>query len=56
MFDVWHGSISLNFVKDMKINRLINVEYQHKSNSVMEGYALFINMDHKHGLYSIFHA
>ena len=35
---------------------LINIEYQHKSNSVTEGYPLFINMDHKHGLYSIFHA
>ena len=56
MFDVWHSSISLNFVKDLKINRLINVEYQHKSNSVTEGYALFIYMDHKHGLYSIFYA
>ena len=27
----------------------MNIEYQHKSNSVTEGYALFINMDHKHG-------
>ena len=54
MFDVWHGSISLQFLKNLKLNRLINIDYQHKSNSVTEGYALFINMDHKHGLYSIF--
>ena len=44
MFDVWHGSISLQFLKNLKLNRLINIEYQHKSNSVTEGYALFINM------------
>ena len=56
MFDVWHGSISLQFLKNLKVNRLMNIEYQHKSNSVTEGYALFINMDHKHGLYSIFQA
>ena len=54
MFDVWHGSISLQFLKNLKVSRLINIECQHKSNSVTEGYALFINMDHKHGLYSIF--
>ena len=30
------------------MNRLINIDYQHKSNSLTEGYALFINMDHKH--------
>ena len=56
IFDVWYGSISLQFLKNLKLNRLINIEYQHKSNSVTEGYALFINMDHKHGLYSIFYA
>ena len=56
MFDVWHGSTSLQFLKNLKLNRLINIEYQHKSNSVTKGYALFINMNHKHGLYSIFHA
>ena len=56
MFDVWHGSISLQFHKSLKVNRLINIEHQHKSNSVTEVYALFINMDHKHGLYSIFQA
>ena len=49
MFDVWHGSISLQFLKNLKLNRPINVDYQYKSNSVTEGYALFINMDHKHG-------
>ena len=38
------------------LNRLINIEYQYKSNSVTEGYALFINMDQKQGLYSIFYA
>ena len=54
MFDVWHGSISLQFLKNLKVNRLMNIEYQHKSNSVTEGYALFINMDHMHGLHSIF--
>ena len=49
MFDVWHSSISLQFLKNLKLNRLINIDYQHKSNSVTECYALFINMDHKHG-------
>ena len=53
MFDVSHGSISLLFLKNLKLNR--NIEYQHKSNSVKKGYALFINMDHKYGLYSIVH-
>ena len=38
------------------LNMLINTEYQYKSNSVTEGNVLFINMDHKHGSYSIFHA
>ena len=56
MFDVWHGSTSLQFLKNLKLNRLINIEYQHKSNSVTKGYALFINMNYKHGLYSIFQA
>ena len=56
MFDVWHGSISLQFLKNMKLNRIINIEYKHKSNSVTKGYVLFINMYHKHGLYSVFHA
>ena len=56
IFDVWYGSISLQFLKNLKLNRLINIEYQHKSNSVTKSYALSINMDHKHGLYSIFHA
>ena len=50
IFDAWHGSISLQFIKNLKFNRLISI------NSVMEGYAVFLNMDHKHGLYSIFHA
>ena len=54
MFDVWHGSISLQFLKNLKVNRLMNIKYQHKSNSVTEGYALFISMDHKHRLYSVF--
>ena len=55
MFDVWHGStISLQFLKNLKVNRLMNIEYQHISNSVTEGYELLINMDHNHGLYSIF--
>ena len=44
MFDVWHGSISLQFLKNLKLNRLINIEYQHKLNSVTEGHALFINV------------
>ena len=44
MFDVWHGSISLHLLKNLKLNRLINIECQHKLNSVTEGYALFINM------------
>ena len=56
MFDVWHGYISLQFIKNLKVNRLINIEYQYKSNSVMEGYALLINMNNKCGLYSIFQA
>ena len=56
IFDVWHGSISLQFLKNLKVDRLINIEYQHKSNSVTEGYALFINVDQKHRLYSIFQA
>ena len=54
MFDVWHGPISLQFLKNLKLNRLINIGYQDKINSVTERYALFINMDHEHGLYSIF--
>ena len=33
----------------MKLNRLVDIDYKHKSNSLTEGYALFINMDHKHG-------
>ena len=53
MFDL---VISLQFLKNLKLNRLINIEYQYKSNSVAEGYTVFLNMDHKHGLYSIFHA
>ena len=56
IFDAWHGSTSLQFLKNLKLNRLINIEYQHKSNSVTKGYALFINMNYKHGLYSIFQA
>ena len=56
IFEVWHGFIPLQFLKNLKLNRLISIEYQHKSNSVTESYALSINMDHKHGLYSIFHA
>ena len=56
MFDVWNGSTSLYFLKNLKLNRLTNVELQHNSNSVTKGYALFINMEHKHGLYPIFHA
>ena len=45
MFNVWHGYISLVFFKNLKLNRLINIEYQHKSKSVTKSYALFINMD-----------
>ena len=46
MFDVGHGSISLQFLKNLKLSRLINIEYQHKWNSVTEDYALWvINMD-----------
>ena len=56
MFDVWHVSISLQFLKNLKVNRLMNIEYQHKSNSVTKAYTLFINMDHKHGLNSILQA
>ena len=56
MFDVQHDSTSLQFLKNLKMNRLMNTEYQHKSNSVTEGYALFINTDDKNGLYSIFQA
>ena len=49
MFDVWRGSISLQLLKNLKLNRLMNIEYQLKSNTVREVYALFINMDHKYG-------
>ena len=56
MFDVSHGSFSQQFIKNLKFNRIINLENKHKLNSVTKVYALFINMDHKHGLYSIFHA
>ena len=55
-FDVWHGSISLQFLKNLKLNRLIYIEYRHNSDSATEDYALFINVDHKHGLYPICHA
>ena len=56
MFDVSHGSISLQFLKNLKLNGVINIKYQYKSNSVTKGYAPFINMDHKHGLYYRYHA
>ena len=49
MFDVWPGSISLQFLKNLKLNKLINIDYQPKSNSLTEGYALSINMDPKQG-------
>ena len=49
MFDVWHGSIFPQLLKNLKLNSVINIDYKHKSNSVTERYALFINMDHKHG-------
>ena len=55
MFNVWHGYISLHFLENLKLNRLINAEYQHKLQSVTKGYPLFIHLDHKHVLYSIFH-
>ena len=42
-------------IKNQKLNRLINTEYQHKSKSVTKGSALFIHMDQKYALYSIFH-
>ena len=47
-------SSSLQFLKNLKLNRPINIEYQHKSKSVTKGYALFAHMDHKYALYSIF--
>ena len=56
VFYVWHGSIFLQFLKNLKVNRLINIEYQRKSNLVAEGYALFININDEHGLCSIFQA
>ena len=56
MFDAWHGSISPQFLENMKLDRIINIEYKHKSNSVTKGYVLFTNMYHKYGLYSVFHA
>ena len=34
MFDVWYGSISLQFLKNLKLNTLINAGYQYKLNSV----------------------
>ena len=54
MFDVWHCPISLQFPKNLKLNRLINIGYQDKINSVTERYAIFINIDYEHGFYSIF--
>ena len=53
MFDLF--MISLQFLKNLKLSRLINIEYQHKSKSVTKDYALFIHMDDKYALYSIFH-
>ena len=40
---------------NLKLNRLISAEYQHKSKSVsaMKGYPLFIHLDHKYALYSV---
>ena len=29
MFNVWYGYISLQFLKNVKLNRLIKIEYQH---------------------------
>ena len=46
----------MQFLKNFNVNRLINIEYQRRSNSLTEDYAQFINMEHKHGLYSIFRA
>ena len=37
MFNVLHGYISLHFLKNLKLNRLINAEYQHESKSVTKG-------------------
>ena len=48
MFNVWH--ISLQFLKNPKLN----IEYQHNLKKVTKVYALFIHMDHKYALYSIF--
>ena len=55
MLDVSHGYISLQFLKKLKLYRLINIEYQHKSKSVTKGYPLLIHMNHKYALYCIFH-
>ena len=52
MFNVLHGYISLQFLKNLKLNRLINIEYQHKSKSVTKGCALFTHIDHKYELCS----
>ena len=53
MFDVGRGYISLQFHKNLKLNRVIKIEYQHKSNSGTKGYALFIHKDHKYAIYSM---
>ena len=53
MFDVGPGYISLQFHKNLKLNRVIKIEYQHKSNSGTKGYALFIHKDHKYAIYSM---
>ena len=49
MFNVWHGYIFPQFLKYLKLNRLINIEYRHKEKSVIKGYA---NIDHKYELCS----
>ena len=55
MFNFRHAHISLQFLKNLKLNRLINIENQHKSKSVTKGYTTFTHLDHKYALYSIFH-
>ena len=39
-------------LKNLKLNRLINIEYQNESKSVMKSYALFIHMDHRYAYIS----
>ena len=52
MSNVWHGYICLQFLESLKLNRPINIEYQHKSKSVTKSYAPFTQIDHKYELCS----